>query len=158
MKLMNTLVLVMLLGFFCSCEDTYEEKPIAPVGELTSHPKDQKYSNERRVIPYKRCFNQDIDYCALNDRIEFDVYDIDPEFLNPKNYQLTLYVGSEVVSTRSFDQNCTRNNMVAFWNLLPAAYNYELTSTCSSQVYTGSFEYQGGYYATALYIDQSYCD
>ena len=156
MKFFANVFGLILLGSLCACSDTQEAEEISPA---TSSERHTEVSDQNSLRPSNKLWlGRDIQYCDIKHRIEFDVYDIDPEFTNPKNYKLSLYLNESLVATRSFDQYCTFNNTVDFWNLKAGNYSYTLTSTCTSQAYNGSFLYQGGYYGQVLYINQSLCD
>ena len=90
--------------------------------------------------------------------VEFDIYDINPEFVNPKDYELTILYKNRKVYQRSFNQHCTMNNTALIENIAEGSYKYLLSTSCSNRDISGKFTYSGGYQTYTIHIDQSLCD
>ena len=149
-----------------SCDEPSEPDPISPKTQKPDVFQEVGLGDGIAAInpePNSRLSIESVGNCYKGNRLEFDVYDINPEFVNPKNYQITLeklddYVTIATKQSRSFNQYCTQNNTVTFRNLTKGVYLYTLTSDCTAKVYQGKIFYQGGYQANILHIDQGYCD
>jgi hypothetical protein len=96
--------------------------------------------------------------CPGGNRVEFDVYDQNPEFVNPKDYRILLRQGDKIVARRAFSQYCTANNTVVFKDLPSGEYTYVVSSSCTESLYRGRLSYGGGHQVLYLYIDQALCD
>ena len=150
-----------ILLSFLACEDKseYEPSPLVVEKENTRLFVDDSTGVSREDEAMKGTENGRRAFlCDAKDRLEFDIYDINPEFTNPKDYQIILQKEGRVVRKSTFSQYCTLNNTAIFYNLPKGKYQYRITSDCTRRIIEGSINYLGGYQAHIMYIDQSLCD
>lgn len=161
-KLFKSALLGAVVFGFAACDDEREYEPSTPIenrqstlarnggGDGRASYESGESGTERRSLPGSSCHQED--------RLEFDIYDADPEFTNPKNYQLILKKDGRLLRKQAFSQYCTLNNTVSFSGLPTGKYEYTVTSSCSRRIIQGQIDYLGGYQGHVMYIDQSLCD
>jgi len=154
-------LLVAVALFTQGCEEPDEEYLVVPDFKKATLKKDGIDTSSPQIdndLDGDRVHFGDFN-CYMGNRLEFDVYDSNDEFINPKNYSITLVKsGGDWQGKRAFSQYCTQNNTVTFYNIGAGSYSYILTSSCTSKTYRGRLLYNGGYQARLMYIDQSLCD
>lgn len=151
-----------LLGFVgimgISCEEDTEYLPSAMVDQPANTVILVDNVNDEYLELEEEDRGRWSDHCTLVDKVEFDVYDSDPEFVNPKNYRIILSKNGRILKRAYFSQYCTLNNTTTFEQLPAGNYEYVISSSCTDKVYRGKINYTGGYQAYSIYIDQEFCD